>query len=93
MLAYSRKGRVHLDCLLVAVCDYVAGVQYLDRFDYRHYSEMEVIVGNSAHFINPINAKTSTGPPYNMKKYHHYARIGEEAAMSPEMATRVDAIK
>lgn len=52
-----------------------------------------MIVGDSSRYINPINARTSTGPPYNMKKFYHYARVDGEAAMSPEMALRADEIK
>lgn len=49
----------------MAICDFVSGVQFLDRDGYREYSEHEAIVGLHSDFLNPINPKTSVGPPFN----------------------------
>lgn len=78
---------------LVAIMDYLSGVGELARAGYRFFSEEEVIAGVPEFWVNPINAKTSTGPPYNVKKYLHYFREGDEVAMSPQMCELTDAFE
>lgn len=76
--------------LLVAMCDYVAGVCALQCQGYRFFTEHEAVMGVPEFWVNPINPKTSVGPPFAQKKFLHYAREGEAGALSPEMVRRAD---
>lgn len=51
---------------------------------------MEAIHGWKERFVNPINWRTSCGPPYNVKKHNHYAVFGDEAYLSKEMTRIAD---
>lgn len=65
--------------------DYVAGMDLLDTAGYRFLTEAEAIAGIDGTWVNPINPRTSVGPPLNQKKYLHFSRDEEGVSMSPDM--------
>lgn len=86
LLAYSTSRPVHVKTFWLAVLDYVNGMHELDPTGFERLSEAQAITGVPGTWIGPLDPRTSTGPPWNQKKYLHFARAEWEAAYSPEMA-------
>lgn len=71
--------------LWYAFMDYISGAEKLNREGYRFLSENEAIVGVPGAWVNPLNGKTSTGPPHLQKKHLHFARVDGCGWSSPQM--------
>lgn len=88
LLAGRPSARLDFGTALVAVCDYVSGLRQLGVQPMRFYTEDEVIGGKADMWVNPINSKTSCGPPFYQKKYLHYAHNADGNFMSAQMEER-----
>jgi len=58
----------------LALADYLFGMDQLDFEGYAELSEEQVFRGVSGSYINPVNMKTSVGPPFMRNKRNFIAR-------------------
>lgn len=77
----------------MSVLDYVSGGSGLGVGQLRFFSEEEALVGVPGTWVNPINHKTSVGPPFSGKKSGYYARSGDEGFLSADMVCLADDIE
>lgn len=64
-LLSHRGGAAQDACLIAAVLDYCSVFSALESPARRELSEHEVIRGVPGRWVNPINWRTSCGPPWN----------------------------
>jgi hypothetical protein len=80
---------------MIALYDYLMGIDQLDLSGYSSISEQQAIRGIPGSTINAMVLKTSTGPPYDTSKRNHFAVDYETdlCYLSPEMSSIADEIE
>jgi len=71
--------------MMLALCDYVAGMDQLNTLGYKELTTDEALRGVPASYIGSVNMSTSVGPPYTGSKRNHVVIQPEEAFISPEV--------
>jgi len=74
----------------LALADYLAGAELLDREGWRSLSEVEVVRGIPSSYVHAMNLKTSVGPPYNQSKRNHFSVTADDVFISPEVVEMFD---
>ena len=88
--AFDTTREIDHKVFFLCLFDYVKGMDRLDASGLRGLSESEAVTGVPGTWIGPMDPRTSTGPPWNVKKFNHFARVEQEAAYSPSIAASLE---
>jgi len=87
---HQNRGVPNQRAMWLALADYLAGAELLDRQGWRSLSEVEVVKGVPGSYVHAMNLKTSVGPPYNQSKRNHFSVTADDVFMSPEVTGMFD---
>lgn len=93
MFAAQNRGKPQLQCLWLALYDYLNGLHLLDGSGYLPLTEHQTIVGIPGSGINSVNMKTSAGPPLKGGKKSHIVIDEFGPLLSPEYCVIRDSIE
>lgn len=78
---------------IVAIMDYLAGVERLDFGELRELSLAEALAGQPELWANPVNPSTSSGLPKNQPKWMQIYRCFQDLKLEPELYAIIDEIE
>jgi hypothetical protein len=82
-----------LTLMIVAVADYLFGIEDLYAEGYSELSEEQTLSGIPASYIHSVNSKTSMGPPFNRSKQNFIAVQSGNSFMDPAVFGMIDNIQ